>query len=397
MDPRSRERREPGETKSTRRRVLYVQHSAKLGGAPRSLLFLLAGAERYGIDATVAFLASGPGEREFRRAGHRVVRLAVGFPFHGSTVSGMSWKLFARNLIGLVPTALSSAFQLVRLRPDVLHLNSTCLFAIALVFRVLRPRTRIICHAREELLPGPAGLPLRVLNRIAVDRFIAISRPVAESLRSGRTEVIHNFVDTSVYRRNRDRLDTTGRSGASGGGSLTVLYLARVASGNGPMLFVRLAQMFAGKPAVRFRMIGFSEPAVSALEHRVRRAASRVPNLTCETFCDDVIEVLHQTDLLVVPFDTPHFSRSVVEAGALEVPAVVSDLRGFDDQVIDGETGIVCRTGDVEAFAAGVRRLLDDRGLRTTMGRNARRFVEQEYSATGNVERTFGTYSRTDR
>jgi glycosyltransferase involved in cell wall biosynthesis len=60
----------------------------------------------------------------------------------------------------------------------------------------------------------------------------------------------------------------------------------------------------------------------------------------------------------------------VLEASAMGVPSIVSDICASREQIEDGITGFLFRTGDVDSLVAGLRRLEDD-NLVARLGRNA--------------------------
>lgn len=81
-------------------------------------------------------------------------------------------------------------------------------------------------------------------------------------------------------------------------------------------------------------------------------------------------------DVFVFPSTTETFGNVVQESLASGVPAVVVD-RGGPQTVIDpGTTGLVARSNDPSDLADKVARLLEDAGLRSAMGRAARRQTE---------------------
>ena len=57
---------------------------------------------------------------------------------------------------------------------------------------------------------------------------------------------------------------------------------------------------------------------------------------------------------------------------------IVSDVRALADMVRNGETGLIFGKGNADSLAEGLRRLLDDAGLRQRLGENGRAFVEAE-------------------
>jgi glycosyltransferase involved in cell wall biosynthesis len=64
------------------------------------------------------------------------------------------------------------------------------------------------------------------------------------------------------------------------------------------------------------------------------------------------------------------WGMTITEAAACGTPAVVSDVAGHADAVVDGTTGLLCRGGD--ALRVGIDRVLRDDGLRDRMSAAAR-------------------------
>lgn len=70
-------------------------------------------------------------------------------------------------------------------------------------------------------------------------------------------------------------------------------------------------------------------------------------------------------------------SRVVVEAGMNGTPVVATPFAGVQDNIVDGETGLVA--GDAESLAEGVMRLLEYPDERERIGQAAREFLRTKY------------------
>ncbi len=64
--------------------------------------------------------------------------------------------------------------------------------------------------------------------------------------------------------------------------------------------------------------------------------------------------------------------RVVMEAMAVGKPVVGYDGGGVPEMVVDGETGLLCASGDVGGLAAAIERLAEDHDLRRRMGEAGR-------------------------
>lgn len=75
--------------------------------------------------------------------------------------------------------------------------------------------------------------------------------------------------------------------------------------------------------------------------------------------------------VLVNPSVREGFGLNVIEANALGVPCVAYNVPGLKDAVIDGKTGLLVETGDVEALAKTIVRILTDDALRLRLSKEA--------------------------
>lgn len=100
---------------------------------------------------------------------------------------------------------------------------------------------------------------------------------------------------------------------------------------------------------------------------------------------EDVPSVLQRLDIFAMPSTWEGFGVSAVEASAMELPVVASNIHGIPDVVLDSETGILVPPGDESAIAAAIERLCVDPTLRKTMGRVGRSFVERNYRWSDNA------------
>jgi glycosyltransferase involved in cell wall biosynthesis len=86
------------------------------------------------------------------------------------------------------------------------------------------------------------------------------------------------------------------------------------------------------------------------------------------------IEAVRRSLVVAAPSLLPEsFGIVALEAAAAGRPAIVSDIGGLKDVVVDGETGLLVPPGDREALRAALAKVCGDGGLRARMGAAARR------------------------
>ena len=98
-----------------------------------------------------------------------------------------------------------------------------------------------------------------------------------------------------------------------------------------------------------------------------------------------VPEVLAGIDIFAMPSIYEGFGVAALEAAAMEVPVVATNVFGIPDVVADGETGLLVPPRDAGALAGALLCLVQDEGLRRRLGKAGRAFVQAHYSWAENA------------
>lgn len=96
--------------------------------------------------------------------------------------------------------------------------------------------------------------------------------------------------------------------------------------------------------------------------------------------------------MLLLPSYREGFGTAVIEAAAMGIPTIGSDIYGLTDAIVDGQTGLLVPVRNVDTLVAAIETLLKDPDLRQKMGRAARARVEKEFSCTRVNDLVIGEY-----
>ncbi len=94
----------------------------------------------------------------------------------------------------------------------------------------------------------------------------------------------------------------------------------------------------------------------------------------------DVRKVFELMNVYVLSSTREGLPNTVLEAMAMEVPIVSTDVDGVKEAVTDQMEAILVPARDAAKLAQGIEAMLDDTDKRTRLVRNARRKVEEEFS-----------------
>ena len=91
---------------------------------------------------------------------------------------------------------------------------------------------------------------------------------------------------------------------------------------------------------------------------------------------------LQASDVFVMPSYREGFGSSVIEASCLGLPVICSDAYGIMDAMVEGETGLRCKVGDVTSLQKALETLLTDASKREFLGANGRKRVLEKFKGS---------------
>jgi len=301
------------------------------------------------------------------------------------------------------PFALSVAriaVQLRRHRAVVLHVNDALAYpAASLAARMLRiPR---VCHIRFTY---PAA-GLRWWLKWGLERALFASHSAKglaqhecpELFPEGRCSVVPHGYDPPAPPP-RDRLLALRAENGLEPDTLVVGFVGRFVEVKGVEDFLDMAgTLLAAQPRCRFVLIGDDHRPAPNHRTAMQALAGRLgvaPACRFLGFRDDVWELLHLCDVVVMPSHVEPFGLVALEAAAAGCPVVASDVGGLREIICDEETGLLVPARDSKALAAAVAALLADSARRTRLGAAARARVAARFSLAAEAEALMALYDR---
>jgi glycosyltransferase involved in cell wall biosynthesis len=374
-------------------RLFYLINSLGAGGAERSLAELLPFYREAGIETTVVCLrerAIGV-ETDVRRLGSDVVFL----PGNGHA----QWIRSFRSLVR-------------ERRPDLIH---TTLFDAHLVGRIGAAGTGVpvlsslVNTTYEESRAGDRRLrPLSFAAVRAVDRFTAraltrhfhaITHAVRDSyvralgIAPGRVTVIERGRDTTrLGAPGEDRRRRVRESlGIPMDGEVLINVGRQEYQKGQPLLLEAVARLVERRPNLLLLVAGRPGNLTSELQrlHAGLGLGDRVRFLGHRA---DVPDLLAASDLFVFPSHFEGLGGAVIEAMALGLPVVASDIPALREVVEGGRCGELVPAGSPDALARAIQALLESPERRAAYGARGRERFHERFEIGRSAERMVEMY-----
>lgn len=115
------------------------------------------------------------------------------------------------------------------------------------------------------------------------------------------------------------------------------------------------------------------------LDVEILTKAQKNSNIKFHSFVSDIERYYAAIDVLVLPSYREGFGNVVIEAGAVGIPAIVTDIPGPTDTIDRDKTAIVVPVKDSAALAEAMKRIptMDY----VTMGQNAAKFAKEMFDS----------------
>ena len=161
-----------------------------------------------------------------------------------------------------------------------------------------------------------------------------------------------------------------------------------------PEVFEVARRLRSRMPHVRFAVIGGDDDEkADALSARDRNAA-QAAGVRFLGKRDDMVSLFRGMDLYVLASHREGYPRAAMEAAAMGLPSVVTNVRGCRQVVEDGETGLLVPVRDVASLETAIGTLAADPDRRHAMGAAARAKALRHFDVKRCIDITLSTYRR---
>lgn len=103
-------------------------------------------------------------------------------------------------------------------------------------------------------------------------------------------------------------------------------------------------------------------------------------NIYCTGYTSEPERFLSISHIFCLPSYREGFGTVVIEAAAMGIPTIGTDIVGLKDAILHMETGILVPSHDTDSLETAISKIYHDENLRQKLGRNALINVKENYS-----------------
>ncbi len=164
--------------------------------------------------------------------------------------------------------------------------------------------------------------------------------------------------------------------------TFTFLFVGRIARDKGldelVAAFTRLTEQY---DHVRLILVGWNEHDIDPVREDT---LMQIKNSLCIDFVgskygDELLAYYAASDCFVFPSYREGFPNTVMEAGAMELPCIVTDINGSREIIEEGKNGVIIPSKDVDALYKAMVHMMTDKESYNCYAKNARPMIASRF------------------
>jgi glycosyltransferase involved in cell wall biosynthesis len=383
-----------------KKKVLFIHHGSLEGGAPLSLLYTALGVAKNGYIPEVALLHPSEKLHAFYNQQGITTYEVPYIPFF-IVWTGHDPNTFSlRTIKDLIKTtwkwkrSQKNIFQFITAHHyDLVHLNSAALSNVAQV--LIQKKLPFVWHIREQ---GPThkGLRFKFIHNLIAKSLNVIFLSEAERKSWGfdtHGVVINNFIDFKLFDFNENNKQLLYRENLGiGPTDFVILFLGGMHLFKGVDLLIKAVGSLINRyDNIKILMPGSTNYSsvyldTLILELKVKDTLIRLP------FDPNSIPFFSASDIVVFPASNPHFSRPIIEAGAMKKAVIASDFPVMRELVVNKKTGFLINPTSFTEFAQCIEKLILSPQLKQDMGEKGYIKAKKSFDASIQITKVLDIY-----
>ncbi len=186
-----------------------------------------------------------------------------------------------------------------------------------------------------------------------------------------------NGIDLSYFNRSLDVMKEANKIRKED--LTTFCFVGRLVGDKGIRELIESFQLLYNENKnVRLLLIGSEEPEYDPLPSKILEIIKQHPAINWEGWQSDIRPYLAASDVFVFPSYREGFPNVVIQAGAMELPCIVTNINGCNEIIKNGINGIIIPSKDIDALYQSMK-ITSDSKIRQTMASNARNMIAERY------------------
>ncbi len=163
-------------------------------------------------------------------------------------------------------------------------------------------------------------------------------------------------------------------------GVFTFIFIGRIVRDKGINELVEaFSRLYKERQDIRLLLVGSAEDNLDPVSAETKEIIRTCKGIEAVGSQKDVRPWLAASDCLVFPSYREGFPNVVIEAGAMGLPSIVTDINGSREIIIEGKNGTIVPPRDAEVLYSAMKRMATDQSWRESLAANARSLIASRF------------------
>lgn len=245
--------------------------------------------------------------------------------------------------------------------------------ATGLLRIILMTMDRITCACATEIIPEGDG----VKNTLCCNN---ITKKPLKKIANGNI----NGIDLQYFHPqavSSDTRDMLRRDLNINEDDFVLSFVGRIVKDKGMNELIEVFDSLSkSNPKLKLILVGPFEERLDPVSKESLKILRENENIIMVGLQQDVRPYISISNVFVFPSYREGFPNVVMQAGALGVPCIVTDINGCNEIIVDGENGIIIPSKDKSSLEKAILTMMTDNSLLQRIKRNSREMIASRYS-----------------
>lgn len=302
----------------------------------------------------------------------------------------------------------SWVWLLLKERPYIVHGNTpkAALLSMVAAWITRRPVRIYMCHGlRYQGTEGKLRKLLMMMEKITcgcATHVVSVSKGVADVMvQDGlcpkekiRMVGYGSAGGVGIERYNPNKIESNVRNELNiPEDAFVFAFVGRIVKDKGINELVSAFDYINRKyPSVHLLLVGPVETVQNPVDGSTFRIIEKNENIHAVGMQKDVRPYLKASDAFILPSYREGFGMVLIEAGAMGLPCITTDITGCNEIIVPGENGAIIEPRNKEALRIEMEKWLSNPDMVKNMAKNARKMVVERFDSTYVANNYFNFY-----
>ena len=236
--------------------------------------------------------------------------------------------------------------------------------------KILMATDWLTCACATHVIPEGEGVKNDLLNN-------GITKKPLKVLGYGNVR----GVDMDYYSRREEVRKKMEELYLQNNDVFTFLFVGRVVRDKGINELCLAMEKLSGIAKARLILVGKYEDSLDPISDHSREIIENNPAIEYvgSKYGDELLAYYAAADCFVLPSYREGFPNTVLEAGAMGLPSIVTDINGSREIIIEGKNGMIVPPRDEERLFDAMKEMMQSSVDRKTMAENAREMIASRF------------------